>query len=170
MQIFRRVITPKTTRRLRCPVLLWLTCLGAGLAAQTENVTKELQLTKWSGAINVPDPVAVAVGDEEDDALAVADEDGEPVAVADPELLADLFNTQATTGPQGARGAQGGVGRQGPRGPSAADIVVGLPIPSLEDGTARLSSLYYSTEQHSLVYKHSDGVLFRLAMTAISSP
>ena len=61
MQIFRRVITPKTTRRLRCPVLLWLTCLGAGLAAQTENVTKELQLTKWSGAINVPDPVAVAV-------------------------------------------------------------------------------------------------------------
>ena len=61
MQIFRRVITPKTTRRLRCPVLLWLTCLGAGLAAQTENVAKELQLTKWSGAINVPDPVAVGV-------------------------------------------------------------------------------------------------------------
>ena len=87
----------------------------------------------------------------------------------DPELLADLFNTQVTVGPQGSRGAQGGVGRQGPRGPSAADIVAGLPIPALEDGSARSSSLYYSTEQNSLVYKHSDGVLFRLAMTAIPS-
>ena len=61
MQIFRRVITPRTTLRLRRPVLLLLACLGAGLAAQTENVTKELQITKWSGAINVPDPVSVAV-------------------------------------------------------------------------------------------------------------
>jgi len=116
-------------------------------------------------------PAAMTLDDQFNPYLLENLENG-PAAMSfiDPELLADLFNTQATAGPQGARGAQGGVGRQGPRGPSAADIVVGLPIPSLEDGTARLGSLYYSTEQHSLVYKHSDGVLFRLAMTAISSP
>lgn len=34
---------------------------SATCAAQTEVVTKELELKKWSGAINVPDPVSVAV-------------------------------------------------------------------------------------------------------------
>ena len=54
-------MTPKTTLRLRRTALFLLACWGARLAAQTEPVTKELELTKWSGAINVPDPVAVAV-------------------------------------------------------------------------------------------------------------
>lgn len=50
--------------RLLSPTLLGcglaLACTGS-LAAQGEVATKELELKKWSGAINVPDPVAVAV-------------------------------------------------------------------------------------------------------------
>jgi len=34
---------------------------AASVAAQSETATKELELKKWSGAINVPDPVSVAV-------------------------------------------------------------------------------------------------------------
>lgn len=89
------------------------------------------------------------------------------MSFVDPELLADLFDARNMVGPQGAPGAPGEIGRQGPRGPSAADIVRGLPIPRLEDGSARAGSLYYSAEHRSLVYKTETGELFRIALEAL---
>ena len=86
------------------------------------------------------------------------------MTLVDPNLLTSLLEAQSTPGIQGARGYQG------PRGASAADILGGLPIPTLEDGNAKRSTLYYSADQTTLVYKHSDGGLFRLALTAIPVP
>ena len=86
------------------------------------------------------------------------------MTLVDPHLLNSLLEAQATAGTQGARGYQG------PRGASATDILHGLPIPTLQDGNAGASTLYYSAEQATLVYKHSDGGLFQLALTAIPGP
>lgn len=39
----------------------WAFAAATSAAAQAETVTKELELKKWSGEVNVPDPVSVAV-------------------------------------------------------------------------------------------------------------
>jgi hypothetical protein len=75
---------------------------------------------------------------------------------------------ESLSGTQGSRGPQGGLGRQGPPGPSAADPFHGLAIPVLSDFQAWLSTLYYSADQNSLVYKDGTGSLFRIAMEAIT--
>ena len=75
---------------------------------------------------------------------------------------------ESLSGTQGGRGPQGGVGRQGPPGPSSTDLFHGLSIPTLSDFQSWLSTLYYSTDQNSLVYKDGTGSLFRIAMEAIT--
>lgn len=75
---------------------------------------------------------------------------------------------ESLSGTQGGRGPQGGIGRQGPPGPSSTDLFHGLSIPTLSDFQSWLSTLYYSTDQNSLVYKDGTGSLFRIAMEAIT--